>query len=40
DALAAPVLSDGARARLKDAVWNLEQLDSLTTLMEACKADR
>ncbi|MEE9133392.1 MAG: MmgE/PrpD family protein [Gemmatimonadota bacterium] len=40
DALAAPVLSDDARKRLKDAVWNLEQLDSVTTLMDMCKADR
>jgi 2-methylcitrate dehydratase len=40
DALAAPVLSDEARARLKDAVWNLEKLDSVTALMDLCKADR
>jgi 2-methylcitrate dehydratase len=40
DALAAPVLSDDARARLKDAVWNLEKLDSVTALMDLCKADR
>jgi 2-methylcitrate dehydratase len=40
DALAAPVLSDGARTRLKDAVWKLEQLDSVSALMDMCKADR
>jgi 2-methylcitrate dehydratase len=40
DALAAPVLSDGARKRLKDAVWSLEKLDSVTKLMRLCKADR
>jgi 2-methylcitrate dehydratase len=40
DALAAPVLSDGARKRLKDAVWKLEKLDSVSALMEMCKADR
>ncbi len=40
DALAAPVLSDGARARLKDAVWKLETLESVTALMEMCIADR
>jgi 2-methylcitrate dehydratase len=40
DALAAPVLSEDARARLKDAVWNLEKLDSVTALMDLCKADR
>jgi 2-methylcitrate dehydratase len=40
DALAAPVLSDDARARLKDTVWNLEKLDPVTALMDLCKADR
>ncbi len=40
DALAAPVLSDGARKRLKDAVWKLEKLDSVSALMDMCKADR
>ncbi len=39
DALAAPVLSDGARTRIKDAVWKLDKLDSVTALMEMCKAD-
>ncbi|UCC83649.1 MAG: MmgE/PrpD family protein [Gemmatimonadota bacterium] len=39
DALAAPVLSDGARTRIKDAVWKLDKLDSVTALMDMCKAD-
>jgi 2-methylcitrate dehydratase len=39
DALASPVLSDGARGRLKDAVWKLDKLDSVSALMEMCKAD-
>jgi 2-methylcitrate dehydratase len=40
DSLAAPVLSDDARTRLKDAVWKLEKLDSVSALMDMCKADR
>jgi 2-methylcitrate dehydratase len=40
DALAAPVLSADARARLKDAVWNLEKQTSITSLMDLCIADR
>jgi 2-methylcitrate dehydratase len=40
DALAAPVLSDGARTRLKQAVWKLDKLDSVSALMKLCKADR
>ncbi|MGD2216218.1 MAG: MmgE/PrpD family protein [Gemmatimonadales bacterium] len=40
DALAAPVLSDAARRKLKDAVWKLEQLDSVSALMDMCKVDR
>jgi 2-methylcitrate dehydratase len=40
DALAAPVMSDSAAARLKDAVWNLETLDSVTELMELAQSDR
>jgi 2-methylcitrate dehydratase len=40
DALAAPVLSAGGRARLKDAVWGLEKLDSVGDLMDLCKADK
>ena len=39
DALSAPVLSDSARARLKDAVWALEDLGSVSDLMDMCKAD-
>ena len=40
DALAAPVLSDDRRRRVKDAVWKLEKLSSITELMDLCKADR
>jgi 2-methylcitrate dehydratase len=40
DALAAPVLSDGGRARLKEAVWKLDKLESVSALMDMCKADR
>jgi 2-methylcitrate dehydratase len=39
DALAAPVLSDGARTQLKEAVWKLDKLDSVSALMDMCKAD-
>ena len=39
DALAAPVLSRNARRRLKDAVWNLEKLDSVAELMDLSRAD-
>ncbi len=39
DALAAPLLSRDARARLKKAVWNLEELDTVTALMDLCRAD-
>ncbi len=39
DALTAPVLSDSARARLKDAVWGLEELKAVSDLMDMCKAD-
>ena len=39
DALASPVLSDGARKRLKDAVWGLEKIGSISELMDLCKAD-
>jgi len=38
DALAEPVLAKDGRARVKDAVWNLEKLASVTTLMEMLKA--
>ncbi|GAG45323.1 unnamed protein product, partial [marine sediment metagenome] len=40
DALVAPVLTDGASARLKEAVWSLEQLGSVTELMALAKSDR
>ncbi|KPJ90776.1 MAG: 2-methylcitrate dehydratase [Gemmatimonas sp. SG8_17] len=40
DSLAAPVLTDRSRARLKQAVWNLEQLGSISELMDLCKADK
>ncbi len=39
DALAAPVLSEGRRARLKEAVWNLEKVESITELMQLATAD-
>ncbi len=38
DALAEPVLTNAGRTRVKDAVWNLEKLASVTTLMEMLKA--
>lgn len=40
DALASPVLSEGARNRLKEAVWSLEEMGSISELMDLCKADR
>ncbi len=40
DALAAPVLSDERRRRVKEAVWKLEKLSTITDLMDLCKADR
>jgi len=38
DALAEPVLSPETRKRLKDTVWNLDNLDSITNLMEQMRA--
>jgi 2-methylcitrate dehydratase len=38
DALAGPVLSAAARAKVKDAVWNLESLGSVSELMTLLKA--
>jgi 2-methylcitrate dehydratase len=38
DALASPILDDKARARVKDAVWNLESLPRVTALMELLQA--
>ncbi len=40
DALSAPLLSAKARARLKKAVWNLEKLETVTELLDLCRADR
>jgi len=40
DALASPILSDGARKRIKEAVWGLEKVDSISTLMDLCKTDK
>ena len=40
DALATPVLSDGRRQQVKDAVWGLERLGSISQLMTLCAADR
>ncbi len=39
DALASPVLSDVGRKRLKQAVWGLESVKSITELMSLCVAD-
>jgi 2-methylcitrate dehydratase len=39
DALVAPVLSAGGRSKLKQAVWNLEALSSVSELMMCCIAD-
>ncbi len=40
DALSAPVLSAGSRQRIKDAVWGLEKMESISTLMDLCRTDR
>jgi 2-methylcitrate dehydratase len=40
DALAKPVLSAAARAKVKDAVWNLEKLATVTDLMRMLKAKK
>ena len=39
DALASPVLSETGRTRLKDAVWGLDRVESITELMTLCVAD-
>jgi 2-methylcitrate dehydratase len=39
EALAAGVISTGAQARVKDAVWNLERLGAASELMELLEAD-
>jgi hypothetical protein len=38
-ALAEGVLSSKAQQKLKDAIWNLEKLGSVSTLMALMKAD-
>ena len=38
-ALAEGVLSASAQKKLKDAIWNLEQVDSVSDLMALMKAD-
>ena len=40
DALAAPVLDSSARTRIKDAVWGLEKLSSITELMDLCRTNK
>jgi len=40
DALAGPVMSRGARKRVKDAVWKLDELGSVTELMKLLKVKR
>ena len=40
DALAAPVMTDAAAARVKDAVWSLEQQGSVTEFMALATSDR
>jgi 2-methylcitrate dehydratase len=40
DALAKPVLSAAARAKVKDAVWNLEKLATVSDLMRMLKAKK
>lgn len=39
DALAAPVLSAAGRSRLKQAVWDLEGMGSISDLMDLCRTD-
>ena len=34
DALAAPVLPEDRRRKIKDTIWKLEELSSITDLME------
>ena len=38
-ALAEGVLSDGAQKKLKDAIWNLEKIGSVSKLMALMKSD-
>lgn len=39
DALSAPVLSAEGRQRIKDAVWGLEKMESISNLMQLCTTD-
>ena len=39
DSLAGPVLSESTRQQVKDTVWNLDKLDSVSTLMGLLKAN-
>jgi 2-methylcitrate dehydratase len=39
DSLAEPVLSGAAMKRVKEAVWSLEKLDSISSLMDLLKAE-
>lgn len=39
DALAAPILSSEKRQRIKDTVWNLDTLGTISELMNLCKSD-
>ena len=39
DTLAEPVMSSDARSQLKDAVWHLEDAESVSDIMALCKAD-
>jgi 2-methylcitrate dehydratase len=39
DALAEPILDDDRRGRIKDATWALDELDSITGLMELLATD-
>ena len=39
-ALASPVMSQAAQAVVKDAVWNLEKVPSITALMELLRVDK
>ena len=39
-ALADPVMSKGAQRKVKDAVWKLDKLESVSELMGLCRADK
>ncbi|MCK5690846.1 MmgE/PrpD family protein, partial [Myxococcota bacterium] len=39
DALASPVMSEAARTKLKEAIWNIDKLETITELMDLCKID-